>query len=400
MQANATLWKGLVEDSQQLVKPTQIHQLLSKTDISEVHDLIKEIIHAFIDRGEHHIGIKTYINHILKNDVAPKMVENPPLENQTIEEWCKTIFKEEKFGMVLNTLEGYSNDFAEKAATLVSPLLKEAGLPLEGLSFLFFMGNYGFTPFGIHKESRGEEGVLFHLGPGKKTFYTWDTPEYNAVEHYQESFKNIEEMLPSAKAYVLNPGDAMFIPHQVFHIANSSEFSLSFVMDYINPPTDRFENQLLQEAAREELYLKSEYQTPIQSEFPYNFDKIGLLEKIDIAYKRRLLTLKSNAGILRKSKVVQGRHLPNGEFKIKAKSIFPLYWDKQSEEQIIVFARGHRFIKPYHPKINDFFNRLNQGETLSVGDIYASLQPYWDMVEVFGFVNELYSIDAIKLEIY
>ena len=33
-----------------------------------------------------------------------------------------------------------------------------------------FIGNYGFTPFGVHKENIGEEGFLFHMGPGKKTF--------------------------------------------------------------------------------------------------------------------------------------------------------------------------------------------------------------------------------------
>lgn len=398
MHTNSLLWKELVQASNTLQKPTFINALLTKKDISEIESLIKEIIHSFLDRGEYHIGLKTYVNQELNNEVVNRMVKYPPQLDLSIEDWCQQIFGDDKFGIVLNTLEGYSNAFSEKAAELVSPLLKEAGLPLEGLSFLFFMGNYGFTPFGIHKESRGEEGLLFHLGPGKKTFYTWDSPEYNAIEHYTESFKNINDMLPEAKAYVLNPGDVMFIPHQVFHIANSSEFSLSFVMDYINPPTDRFENQLLEAASKEALYLKKEYTSPIQSEFPFQIDRMGILEKIDIAYKRRILELKSNAGILRKSIVAKGKHLPNTDFTVKGKAVFPIFMDKHGKNQMVIFARGHRFVKPFNSNFKKSIENLNQGISFTLGNLVTELQPEWDMVDIFSFVSDLFQIEAVDIE--
>lgn len=397
MSDRTSIWKNTIEQSKQLKSPINIQQILSKDEIEMAHTLIKEIIHRFIDKGEHHIGLKTYVNQNLDHFVIRRMVENPPQKEQTLEEWCRFIFQEEKFGMVLNTIEGYSNAFAELAATIVKPLLKEAGLPLEGLSFLFFMGNYGFTPFGIHKEARGEEGILFHLGPGKKTFYTWDSPEYNSIEHYTEAMRNIDEMLPTSQTYDLVSGDAMFIPHQVFHIANSSEFSLSFVMDYINPSTDRFENLLLQEAAKEELYMKNGYQTPVQSDHTFNIETSGIIEKLDIAYKRRVLTLKSNAGILRKSQTVR-YDLPNGIVKIQGKPIFPLYCDQQGDKQILIFARGHRFLKPYHKNISEIIDQLNQGEVLTIQDLSAALTPEWDMVEVLSIVGDLLSIEAIDIQ--
>ncbi len=398
MTLNHTIWKTLVDQSNQLKKPTQISQIINTDDIAYIKGLILEIINLFLEKGDYHLGLKTYINQNLDHQVIFKMIENPPQSNQSIEEWCIQIFGEEKFGMVLNTLEGYHNDFSEMAAKLVSPLLKEAGLPLEGLSFLFFMGNYGFTPFGIHKESRGEEGVLFHLGPGKKTFYTWDTPEYNAVEHYTDAIRNIDEMLPHAQAYELEPGDAMFIPHQVFHIADSSEFSLSFVMDYINPPTDKFENKLLQAAAKEDLYLKDDYQTPILSELPSHIDKTTILEKVDIAYRRQLLELKSNAGIIRPSQFLKNNHLPNGIFKIKGKPIFPLLLDKHGEDKVIVFARGHRILKPSHKNINSVLKDINNGKVLTTEDLFTKLLPEWDIVEVYSFVGDLLQIDALEVE--
>jgi len=110
--------------------------------------------------------------------------------------------------------------------SIISPLLKKAGLPLGGLSFLFFMGNYGFTPFGIHKEAKGEEGFLFHLGPADKKFYTWDIEEYNKIEHNAKVFHEVDEMLPVAKCYELNRKSVMFIPHHLYHIGNTEDFSL------------------------------------------------------------------------------------------------------------------------------------------------------------------------------
>lgn len=390
-------WKELVDISNQLEKPSQIHNLLLEQDIICFKNLIKEIINAFLERGEHHIGLKTYVNQELNHSIVEKMLGSPPKDFQSIEAWCKQIFGDDKFGMVLNTLEGYNNAFSEKAAELVGPLLQEAGLPLQGLSFLFFMGNYGFTPFGIHKESRGEEGMLFHLGPGKKTFYTWDSPEYNTIEHYQDSLKNIDEMLPSAKAYELNPGDVMFIPHQVFHIANSSEFSLSFVMDYINPQSDQFENKLLEGAAKEALVLKNDYQTPLQYESQDHIDKLAIIEKINIAFRRQLMELKSNAGILRKSLIINKNTLPNGNFQIKSKPIFPLFFDRQGDDKLIVFARGHRLIKPFHSNFEKLMNRFNLQETIQIEEIFQNLQPQWDMIDVLSFISDLNQIEAIDI---
>lgn len=390
-------WKELVDISNQLEKPSQIHNLLLEQDIICFKNLIKEIINAFLERGEHHIGLKTYVNQELNHSIVEKMLGSPPKDFQSIEAWCKQIFGDDKFGMVLNTLEGYNNAFSEKAAELVGPLLQEAGLPLQGLSFLFFMGNYGFTPFGIHKESRGEEGMLFHLGPGKKTFYTWDSPEYNTIEHYQDSLKNIDEMLPSAKAYELNPGDVMFIPHQVFHIANSSEFSLSFVMDYINPQSDQFENKLLEAAAKEALVLKNDYQTPLQYESQDHIDKLAIIEKINIAFRRQLMELKSNAGILRKSLIINKNTLPNGNFQIKSKPIFPLFFDRQGDDKLIVFARGHRLIKPFHSNFEKLMNRFNLQETIQIEEIFQNLQPQWDMIDVLSFISDLNQIEAIDI---
>ncbi|MEP5341692.1 MAG: RNA methylase [Algibacter sp.] len=331
------------------------------------------------------------------------MVVNPPSLEHSFEDWSQQIFGDQKFGIILIGLEEYSNSFAEKAATIVRPLLENAGLPLDGLSFLFFMGNYGFTPFGIHKESTGEDGILLHLGPENKEFYTWDDPKYNSIEHNSEVFHNVSEMLIEGKAYELEPGDAMVIPHYVYHIGNTPKFSLSFVLDYVNPPKDRFENELIKETAEEVLLNHVEYEKPIKLNASHSalndvLDIHSIQKKMEIALARKILGLKSNGGIRRKSNktcaVIPQREI----FSIKGKEIFPIYLDVPGTKEVLIFARGHRIVLKNHPMLPQLIDRLNKMKYITLISIRQLMEPIWDLVEVYSLIQELLSVEAIMID--
>ena len=400
---NSNTWNTFFDDTLQLSKPAQAKQLVSKTDIVEIKQLIIDVLKGFLSKEDLHVGLKVYINNELRNDVIADMAMNPPTLEGSLEEWSQQIFGDQKFGMVLIGLEQYSNAFAEKAATIVHPLLETAGLPLHGLSFLFFMGNYGFTPFGIHKEATGEDGILFHLGPKNKQFYTWDDPKYNAIEHNAEVFHNISDMLADGEAYELAPGDAMFIPHYVYHIANTPEFSLSFVLDYINPPKDRFENELIQETAEEALLTQIEYEKPIRLDTPIAqlntvIDVQSIQKKIEISFARKITRLKSNGGIRRKSNTVRTIMPPIENFSIKGKKVFPIYLDEQDPKETLIFARGHRMVSKKHPMLSQLIDQLNNGDAITMASIRQQMEPSWDLIEVLGFTQELLSTGAIVLD--
>ncbi len=397
---NSSTWKSLLDNSNNLSKPTQAKQLVSTNDISEIKLLLIKVLKGFLAKENLHVGLKTYINNELRNDLIEKMIANPPNLEHSLEDWSQQIFGDQKFGMVLIGLEEYSNSFAEKAATIVRPLLEISGLPLDGLSFLFFMGNYGFTPFGIHKESTGEDGILFHLGPENKEFYTWDDPKYNSIEHNSEVFHNVSEMLTEGKAYELEPGDAMVIPHYVYHIGNTPKFSLSFVLDYVNPPKDRFENEIIKETAKEALLNHVEYQKPIklntsQSDLNDVLDFHSIQKKIEIALTRKILGLKSNGGIRRISNKTHARIPQTETFSIKGKEVFPIHIDLPNTKETLIFARGHRIVLKNHPMLPQLIRQLNKLEYITITSIRELMEPIWDLVEVYSFIQELLSVEAI-----
>lgn len=399
---NSGSWETFFNDTNKLKKPARAKQLISAEDNAEIKMLLTDVLRGYLTKEELHQGLKIYINSELRNDLIGKMAGEPPKLGETLEVWSKQLFGEQKFGVILMGLEAYSNAFAEKAAAIVRPLVAMAGLPLNGLSFLFFMGNYGFTPFGIHKDATGEDGVLFHLGPGKKECYTWDDPKYNNIAHHSMVFHNVAEMLPKGQAYELVPGDAMFIPHYVYHIANTPEFSISMVLDYINPPRDRFENELIAETANEKLEYHKEYEKPIKMDAPLSsLSEIVNLEsiqkKMETALDRKIKSLKSNGGIRRISNKIN-TNLPNtNTFSIKGKEIFPIYIDEQDSIYTILFARGHRIVKQNHPNLPTLIDKLNSGEAVSLNSLIQLMEPIWDIVEIFGFIQELLSVEAVVI---
>jgi len=399
---NSHSWKTFYNESNRLKKPAKANQLISKKDTTDIKRLLINVLNGFFAKNDIHIGLKAYINNELRNDYIEKMVANPPRLEDSLETWSQHIFGNQKFGIVLIGLEEYSNAFAEKLATIVSPLLEIAGLPLNGLSFLFFMGNYGFTPFGIHKEAIGEDGILFHLGPENKQFYTWDDPKYNSIQHNSEVFHNINEMLPNGKSYNLAPGDAMFIPHYVYHIANTPKFSMSVVLDYINPPIDRFENELIKETAGENLEHSIKYTKPLKLDTPQSnlnnlIDILSIQKKIEIALDRKILSLKSNGGIRRKSNKIKVSIPSTDTFSIKSKKIFQLYIDEKDLKATLIFARGHRLIKKKHPKLPQLINQINEGNCISLISIKQLMEPLWDLIEIYSFIQDLLSVESIIL---
>ena len=400
---NHNTWNTFYKDTKQLQKPAQAHQLLSQSDINHLQLLLIDVLNGFLNKGEHHIGMKIYIDSELRNDYILKLVKHPPKVGESLEEWSHQIFGDQKFGMILIGLEQYSNAFAIKAASMVSPLLKTAGMPVHGLSFLFFMGNYGFTPFGIHKEATGEDGILFHLGPENKQFYTWDDPKFNSLDHNTQVFHNVSEMISEGEEYILEPGDAMFIPHYVYHIGNTSEFSSSVVLDYINPPKDQFENDLIQATAEQGLKNHVDYEKPIEMEatpalWNQLIDIQSVQRKMELVLSRNILKLRSNGGLARKSIRNHATMPSDMNANFKGIPIFPLLYEVQTDDSVLIFARGHQMVIKNHPNLIELINRLNDGATISGSLVHSLLGPAWDLIDVFSFLQELFSKDAIEID--
>jgi len=397
-------WDDFYSKTSALKMANSSDNMFTDEDIVSLRESIKRILVQFFQKGDLNRGIKVYVNKELRNNFKQKMADRLPAETESIEEWCKEIFGDNKFGVVFNSLESYDNEIAEKMCNIVSPLLEKAGLPLGGLSFLFFMGNYGFTPFGIHKEANGEEGFLFHLGPAEKKFYTWDIDELNRVEHNMKVFHNVDEMLPDAESYLLKPKSVIFIPHYLYHIANTDEFSLSVVMDYINPSSTSLENTIAKDISSQSASDRnSQYLYPIslkegQLNWEHLLDRNSWEERYKTALTKRIYRLRSNSGVSQPSLKIRSNFIPNGNFTIKGKAVFPLLTEENEGGKTLIYARGHEIMIKSNSNLSNTISRLNNLESIHLSELQRELQPDWGIGDIFDFVNQLMIVDAVEVK--
>jgi len=399
-------WNELYAHSEQLTQATSIHNVFSQEDINFIEGRLKYILNKFLTKGELNKGIKVYVDKQLRHDYPKKMAEQKPTEKDSLEEWCSSIFENEKFGVIFNSLESYDNQLVERMCSIVHPLLEKAGMPLGGLSFLFFMGNYGFTPFGIHKEAKGEEGFLFHMGPSNKTFYTWDIEEYNAIEHNTEVFHNVEEMLPLAKPYELAPASVMFIPNHLYHIANTEEFSFSVVMDYINPSREAMENLIAEKIATEikDAPKHKDYFAPMEWNGTIDWNVLlnnhSWEEKYKYTLKRYVTRLQSNHGILLPAIAEVGSYFQTENFSIKGKSLFPLLEYEDLHGQLYIMMRGKEIPVKKNANLSKVLNDLNNGKTFTFEEFKTQLLGDWKISNVYEFVSDLLEFAAVEKNIF
>lgn len=394
-------WNQLYSKSLGLKQATSIHNAFTEEDISFIENRLKIILRNFLEGRELHKGIKIYVDKILRNDVVEKMASLKPNQDQSLEEWCRSIFQNEKFGVVFNSLESYDNLLTERMCKIINALIEKAGIPLGGISFLFFMGNYGFTPFGIHKEAIGEEGFLFHMGPSKKTFHTWDIAELNAIEHNTEVFHNVEEMLPDSESYELDPKSVMFIPNHLYHIANTEEFSFSVVMDYINPSQNKLDQFIAQEIGKENLNSsQSNYLEPAKltnySAKSVKVDMESWQQKYENTLEKYLNRLKSNHGILLPSLIEHGNNMVHDNFKIKSKTIFPLVEFESPEGELFIMARGHQIPVKKNSNLTSLINGLNSGKEFRFKELQELLVDEWQISDLYEVLSDLIEFAAVE----
>lgn len=395
-------WNQLYSDSEQFTKATSFHEVFTQDDIRFIESRLKVVLNTFLTLGELNKGIKVYVDKQLRNDYPMKMAEQKPTKKESLQDWCHSIFGEEKFGVVFNSLESYDNKLVERMCKIIHPLLEKAGMPLGGLSFLFFMGNYGFTPFGIHKEAKGEEGFLFHMGPNNKTFYTWDIEEYNAIEHNTEVFHNVEDMLPMAKSYELSPKSVMFIPNHLYHIANTEEFSFSVVMDYINPSREAIEKKIAKKIADEMTHRSNgnNYVPPMNwnsaPDWKVLYDRNSWEEKFKYALTRYITQLQSNHGVLLPAIQEVGNYIQSEHLAIQGKPLFPLLSYEDAQQQYFLMARGREIPIKKNAHLSKVLKDLNCGQTFTFEELKTHLLDDWELSDIYELVSYLLLYDAVE----
>lgn len=141
----------------------------------------------------------------------------------------------DRFSLVINNLETVSPGLAAGLGAFLESLIDGWGLPLGGAEQVAFAGNYAGTAFGIHEGY--EDAFLIHLGPNAKNFYCWPAEQYEKLTGDKKpTYGDYQALLDEGEHFLLEPGDALFLPRRVFHVGTQKTFSVSVAMPLYTYP--------------------------------------------------------------------------------------------------------------------------------------------------------------------
>ena len=419
----AQWWSNFIEATDNMQEPFVFPNAMEE-HTANLDTLLLEVLSTLFSEDQSNGNVRIWCNGAYDQEE----LYHSSLAEQNLTQWFQRVFKKEKFGIFINGCNHLSSSINERLATMMLPLLRNKGVPMDGLNVTLLIGNYGYTPFGVHIDQgpneKTERNVFhFHLGPGEKTIYTWEPELYCKLAggdpHYRE--REPERILKYAKKFTFNRGDVFFLPWSKYHVGYTEEISIGLTVIYPNDTNvamvkkvlKRIEDEMLQEEYTEILsplsdegsllemgvdrQIKKAVNLPggsLSAVFYEHYEdyKLEILSSMGFGADRSVescLSEEMNTETLPMYGVVTGISPFTIYYKISTQS---------SERYIDIFARGQKFTMPYHRTVVEVIDKLNTWSPFSMEELIALLQSSFQVSEVSGLLMFLSKVRAIKID--
>ncbi|WPO81815.1 hypothetical protein SD427_13680 [Chryseobacterium sp. JJR-5R] len=419
---NKEFWENFISVNKNFTQTCVIKNVIPEELIKKLKDAVVDgLINRFKTKDLD--GFRLYFPSQGKGkenaDFIDELYKNPPFENEEIIEYCNRVFKE-KFGLIVNFLEKHSNFISKELRLIAEPLLEIIGIPATGVDVTVFIGNYGWTPLGIHQDHKGENVLHFHLGPGEKTMYIWDQEKYKDLTGTKHNNFEIEPLLEHAEKYDFGAGDLFFMPWDKFHIGKSDDLSVGVTFWFNNPSKIKFFDRVLNTFYTDYIDLNKDVIAPQHNYLQNNetFDEFISLLKLDEdilngstrsffkhlydEYKHGLL---SNAGWQAppQSREKEDKYnIDDYEFllekEIHTNEPFKMiYKVDEAKETFYLFVRGSKIEMRYHPELKNIVDNLNTHKNWKVSDLLENLKAEWPVEAGLYFLSMIYDKKGIEV---
>lgn len=402
-------WKLFLKKTQRLNKTKVFKRCLTKDETSFMRGELMNIVSILSKMRTRQFGYRVFLDGLqLGYKDMESIYDNAPHSNESLEDWALRSFGNKKFGMIINRGEKFSPILAESVSEKIAPFLEKIGVPRLGITFTIFIGNYGWTPIGIHKDSIGENVLHFHLGPGIKTMYTWNSEKYEEKTTPIERMNNkkIEKHIEYANAYNFGEGDLYFMPSGEYHVGRSDELSMGLTLWFNNHTKNQLSKKAIQVIINQ--YLEdNNYILPPDTNTLDNFE--GFEESLNLfnipeelnhltfkeilseSYKDFRYSLYSNGGFWARPFPIEKHFEFSLDVIVKKPFIYSiLYHDSIGGKKLYVYVRGTKIVFDNHLCIKKMIDELNKGEKIKVVSLIRLLDNDWEESIGFYILNCLY----------
>jgi hypothetical protein len=415
----STFLDQLLEGSNNFSTEVVLRDIIDQQLVRKLLELSNDALVELCKRRSFAYGFRIWKADEQKNThfIKDNVFSNPPSKNDTIGEWIERVFGDEAICFIMNNAEGFSDEMAILMSKIFKPVLEHTGIPMNGLHSTSIFGNYGFTPLGIHHDTKGSFVLNLHLGPGVKKMYTWEWDHFLSLGGKMNE-KNVHKFLPEAKEHIIHPGDVFFMPWDKFHVGYTDGYSLSMtawfdfhtalrlmtdLVTYLTSSFIQLDHDFISGPVLESNHKEKFHEVMNKFVFEGNKDSIPLKQNLLDAHEMKMLRLFSNGGwksvALTLEEDISYNRMEFGHFfdrSIRNVAPFRIY-TKVQEESVYVFVRGHARKYRYDPQIIRMIEILNTFEVIDVKYLMREKPESWEDDSFLFFLSTLYNLRGIEI---
>ncbi|WP_127481007.1 hypothetical protein [Nocardioides pantholopis] len=162
------------------------------------------------------------------------VITSPPHEGESTRAWTRRLFGTARVGVGLNGAQRWSEQLSRVFAEIMTPVWEHCPHGWVELRLTLFLGNYGFTDGGAHRDVGHPERVVhLNLGPAPKVFHTWTPDAFVAATGGLDAVRLPPYPLASARTAVFGPYELYVLNVSDFHVADNDEHSVSVAVEMI-----------------------------------------------------------------------------------------------------------------------------------------------------------------------
>ncbi|XBS71527.1 hypothetical protein ABK905_11735 [Acerihabitans sp. KWT182] len=244
------------------------------------------------------------------------------------------------------------------------PVFAAQGAERSTAEVTLFMGDYGYTPFGIHLDDPFTSVVHCHFGPAVKTMTLFNIEEFHRLNGKSKNCFEPSLLIPFGKTYAIRPGDIFLLPPHYYHVGHTDGFSIGIAVAISKYPEASTTQRLLQHAIADSDLSGGIAQVIERAEK----DGLSFASWLRAAHRKHLAQAESR-GRLRYSPRLGYRQnaiskdalwLPDPDFPITC---------SEHAGHLSLFARGHQIRMKKSPVIYKLLEKCRQSPA-SINDLH------------------------------
>ncbi|WP_338844708.1 hypothetical protein V8J88_13770 [Massilia sp. W12] len=328
-----------------------------------------DLLKGMAQDPEHAINglVRVYIEGMLSPEHENAVLYEKPLVDEGFATFLKRVCDGRPFGLVINGAEQWSEPLARLAGKLFAPILDAQGLSCSTLEVTLFIGDYGYTPFGIHIDDPYTSVVHFHVGPGMKEMTLFGREEFHRLNGERKNCFQPKRILAHGKTWAIQAGDVFVLPPHYYHIGDTKGFSIGVAIAVSKYTKQNISKQIVNKASNAEQFAKN-FEEILQEQRQHQqtvHDWLQLAHLEFYAKKNSQVSLRYG-----------WRRKPEYELNWQENFItdpdFPLAC-LHLEKDIILFARGNRLRLANNELTTELAQAL-QAKEFTLEQLHTSLQ--------------------------